>query len=198
MALQHILEAIAAEAEAEATAILRRVEVEAAEQRAAAEQQAAARRQQLLAAAEAQAAQERSRLLHRAHLDTIRRLVEVQEQAFLAALAAAKTELARLRRQPEYAAVFAALLREALAVSDELTVVRVDPRDAELAAALVGATHTIEPTLTTWGGVIALSRDGRVMVENTLESRLERALPDLRALLAPLLGVETTSAVPTR
>lgn len=192
MALQDILEAIAAEAEAEATAILRQVEAEAAEQRAAAEKQANARRQQLLAEAEAQAAQERSRLLHRARLDTIRRLVEVQEQAFLAALNIAKDELARIRCRPEYDAVFAALLREALAVSEELTVVRVDPRDGERAMALVGATHTVEPTLTTWGGVVALSRDGRVMVENTLESRLERALPDLRALLAPLLGVETT------
>jgi vacuolar-type H+-ATPase subunit E/Vma4 len=44
--------------------------------------------------------------------------------------------------------------------------------------------------LNCWGGLVAKSRDGRVVVINTLETRLDRATPYLRGYLAALFEKE--------
>jgi vacuolar-type H+-ATPase subunit E/Vma4 len=41
-------------------------------------------------------------------------------------------------------------------------------------------------------GVMVRTLDGRIVVDNTLSSRLLRARPDLHALLADLLGADQT------
>jgi vacuolar-type H+-ATPase subunit E/Vma4 len=48
--------------------------------------------------------------------------------------------------------------------------------------------------LTCWGGLIAKSEDGRVVAINTLEVRLERAMPFLRGYLAGLFEEERSDA----
>ena len=62
-----------------------------------------------------------------------------------------------------------------------------DARDAALLDPLLsalGRAVTLDPGRRCWGGVRATSADGRVAVDNTLESRLERAMPSLRLHLA--------------
>jgi vacuolar-type H+-ATPase subunit E/Vma4 len=49
--------------------------------------------------------------------------------------------------------------------------------------------------LNTWGGLIAASADGRVVVINTLEARLEQALPFLRRHLAAYFEEEKAAVV---
>ena len=48
--------------------------------------------------------------------------------------------------------------------------------------------HTVETSAEVSMGVVVHSQDGRIVIENTLHSRLERALPDLRAQIADLLS----------
>jgi vacuolar-type H+-ATPase subunit E/Vma4 len=54
----------------------------------------------------------------------------------------------------------------------------------------LGLTLPINYNLDCWGGLIAQSEDGRVVVINTLETRLERAIPYLRRYLAALYEEE--------
>jgi hypothetical protein len=64
-------------------------------------------------------------------------------------------------------------------------VLRVDPRDADLARD-VAAGLRIEPTLDTWGGVELAGDDGRTL-RNTLEERLANAELLVREHLAQRL-----------
>jgi V/A-type H+-transporting ATPase subunit E len=118
------------------------------------------------------------RRLASARLDAARTLREARETCFGEALGALRKHLAALRAEDRYPAVFAALLREALAALPTATRLRVDPRDERLAAAVAPAL-AIEPVLETWGGAVVCSDDGR-LAHNTIEERLANAEQTLR------------------
>jgi vacuolar-type H+-ATPase subunit E/Vma4 len=101
---------------------------------------------------------------------------------------AARARLGRLRDRPDYDEILRALLREALSVLPAADTVHVDPRDAARADAALhaGTRDTTRPPrvvadLATGGGV-AVSGGGR-RVDNTVETRLEAAWPQLRVAL---------------
>ncbi len=190
MALQHILEAIAADAESEAEALLAQAEQECAARVAEAQRRATERRQNIVADARIAAGHERARLLHRARLDNTRGLVAAQEDAFQSILRRAREQLGGLRQRSDYPALLAAWLDEALTAAHDAAVVSMHPDDEILVRDLLAARDRqvrLERTLATGGGVVVASQDGRVVVENTVEARLTRALPDLRSLLAAQL-----------
>jgi V/A-type H+-transporting ATPase subunit E len=145
------------------------------------------------ASALAPAARERSRLLQRARLEALRSIGSAREALVEAALDRVHGRLAALRSSPGYAAILARLAVEA---RDELAATlgegsvacfEVSRRDREI---LERSQKTLFPEIPVtvgldgWGGVTAKSQDGRVVVINTLESRLERATPTLRHMLA--------------
>jgi vacuolar-type H+-ATPase subunit E/Vma4 len=49
---------------------------------------------------------------------------------------------------------------------------------------------TLEPSLTTWGGVVVRTGDGAHRIDNTLEARLRAGREDLLLLAAEALGAE--------
>ena len=192
MSLQHILKAIADDAEQQVRAILEEAQTRRETRLSEARRQADALRAQILAKAEAEAEQERARLLHRARLARMRKLVAVQETAFQAALQQARALLAQTRARDDYPAIFAALLREALATHEPGAIIHVADEDLALARGVLaelGRDAPLAGGLTTWGGVEVHCPDDRIITLNTLESRLERAEPDLRPLLASLLKI---------
>jgi vacuolar-type H+-ATPase subunit E/Vma4 len=70
-------------------------------------------------------------------------------------------------------------------------VLEADPRDRIIVQRLLAELPPdlrMSYPLTCWGGVIARSADGRIVVTNTLETRLERAMPHLRRYLASQLA----------
>jgi len=76
---------------------------------------------------------------------------------------------------------------------EDLPALEVDPRDEVLLHHILddlGLDLSIMPTLRCWGGVVARSGDGRVVVTNTLEARLERATPFLCRDLAAFFEKE--------
>ncbi len=182
MALQDILAAIERDGEREVAATLAEAEREAASILARAREEASRRAAEVEGAAAAELEAEEERILREARLRATRLLREAREEVYRAALAEARRRLAGVRARPCYPAILRALLEEALAALPEAEVVVADARDAEAFAGAAGG-RSVRPALETWGGVEVATGDGR-LVRNTLEERLARAEPFLRALVA--------------
>lgn len=88
------------------------------------------------------------------------------------------------RGREGYAGCYRQLVAEALGeLGDDAAVLHTDPRDEELCRAVVaglGVSCEIVPGLRCAGGLNASARDGKVVVFNTLESRLEKARDRLK------------------
>jgi vacuolar-type H+-ATPase subunit E/Vma4 len=164
---------IGAAAEAEAGAAARRAEAEGAELEA-----------RLARARDGEVAREAARLGIEARKDAARALRRAREAACARAIAAARRLLAEARWRPAYRAIFRALALEAAAALPDASVMRVDPRDAAIAAAIapeVAPRARIDASLETAGGLELATDDGRE-ARNTLEERLLRAEPLLRRI----------------
>lgn len=122
---------------------------------------------------------ERHQRLYRAREEVKAGLARVREEYLQRALAAARESLAGQRDQVGYPDVLERLVREALeALGESGARVHVDPRDAACVRASLGHLPDrpeITPDLGTAGGVIVESADGRILVDNTFDSRLARA-----------------------
>lgn len=93
-----------------------------------------------------------------------------------------RARLASARSTAGYPDLFATLLSQARAALPAAEELRVDPRDAELAASLAAGLR-VDATLATAGGLELTGSDGRT-VRNTIEVRLANAEPDLRQQFA--------------
>ncbi|MFW6097060.1 MAG: V-type ATP synthase subunit E, partial [Chloroflexota bacterium] len=139
---------------------------------------------------------ERARILHRARLEALRTVGDARETAINAVLAQTRIMLSQIRSTPAYPSILRRLAEESLAELERsledpgAAHLEIDARDEALMAEIIkslGLQAPISCTLECWGGLVASSQDGRIVVINTLESRLDRALPFLRRDLAALL-----------
>jgi V/A-type H+/Na+-transporting ATPase subunit E len=189
MALDDLLHAIEVEADEDRRLADRERHTAAAAIVEAARQDAAALEAELGRAPEREALAdaERERALARLQAaDTVR---VAREEAFVALRSHIREELAALRGTDRYPAVFRALLGESRAALPEGRVLRVDRRDAELAASMAGDLQVVA-SLDTWGGVELAGDDGRT-IRNTLEERLTNADQMLRGRFAHWLSTGT-------
>lgn len=190
--------------------LLEAIEVEAYEELARREQEARAEAEQILARAGREAAAltasladaagsaagaEAESTLAVARLEALATLRESREAAFGEVLARVRETVAAARSRPDYSELMRALLAESRLALPAATVLRVDPRDASLAAELAG-TLRVEPVLETWGGLELASDDGRA-VRNTLERRLANADFLLRRRFAAAVNIQEREAVAT-
>ena len=190
MALTDLLHAIEADAEAELAAVRQAADEQAVAITAAATAEASELQRRLEAEARAEAQAQAGRRLAAARLAAARRLRAAREDAYRRLHKQLEDELAGARESGDYPHVLAALLDEALGALPDASRVRVDPRDAEPAAAHlahVAPAVALEPTLETWGGAEAVSDTGR-RVANTLERRLAEAEPRLRLAFSRALA----------
>ena len=134
-------------------------------------------------AAEGRAAAAHERAL--ARLDAATGIRSAREEAFVSLISGIRAELATVRETSAYPELFHALVAESRSALPAASVLRVDPRDADLAGGLAPGLR-VEPTLDCWGGVELAGDDGR-KVRNTLEERLANAEPVLRERLAQRL-----------
>ena len=166
--------------------------------------EAAAARADALAAALAPLAAEEAGRLQQARLEALHLVGQAREEGIEAVLNGARECLAALREQPSYPAVWRRLLHEALqALGQEANngqpLLAIDPRDEPLAReAVAGLERALQlaPTLQTWGGVVVTGHDRRVVVDNTLEARFDRAGPLLRRTIAARLEAAEAQAAP--
>jgi vacuolar-type H+-ATPase subunit E/Vma4 len=192
MGLQNILERIREAGAAQVQEIEQNARTRAREILAQAHTEAEEIESEARSRASAPANAERARIVHRAKADALHLLGEVREDLVDSAIARTRERLASLRSDPSYAEVLRSLTEQALAqlgASEGAHEARLqaDRRDRDLLQKILAGLQVDLPVsyeLNNWGGLIAMSKDGRVVVINTLEARLERALPFLRPHLA--------------
>lgn len=195
MSLQGILDAIhtsgekqareiEAGAQAQAQQVLERVRVEAERLR-----------EKSRLSASAPASEERLRILHQAKLEVLQVVNDAREELIDEVLRQARARLAGIRGDPGYPALLRRLTEEALAelrgsLKENAAIqLEADARDrASLQSILIelDSEPVIGYGLDCWGGVVCKSEDGRVVVVNTLEGRLDCAVPYLRRHLGTL------------
>ncbi len=196
MPLEHILRAMQAQAENEIEQITRAADEEAAQLIAEAEAEAikiCARHRDRV---EPMLVAEAASLQNTAKLGALRAIANAREQLLVSAFEQAGDCLGQLRERPQYAELFRALAREATeGLTGDLTA-RVDPRDVSMARAAFAELRVpveIEEHAMPLGGLEVMTRDGRVVMVNTLASRLDRARSRLRGPVAAILANETKS-----
>jgi len=195
MSLEAILAAIRASGERQVDENEQRAQDQAAAILADARQDAEALRREVRERVVAPAYRERARIIHRARMECLRKEGDAREAAIDTAFERASQCLAGLRGDPGYPAILRRLTEEALnelhGSLEDVSRARLqaDPRDEALLQSILCERDlrlSVDYRLNCWGGLIARSADGRVVVINTLESRLERAMPALRRYLATL------------
>ena len=150
------------------------------------------------ASASAPAVAERTRILHRARLESLRIVGDVRETLVDTAITRASERLTAIRADPCYMEVLRTLTKEALTelAADGDARLLADPRDEKMLTNILNELKLDLPVsyeLNCWGGLIAKSSDGRVVVINTFEARMERARTFLRHHLAALFEEEQMS-----
>jgi vacuolar-type H+-ATPase subunit E/Vma4 len=195
VSLEHILQAIAISGEADVAEIEARTCAEVKEILANAHQEAVRVKAKAFNKAVAPAAHERSRILHQAKLEALKATGGLRETLVDAALEGARNYLASFRAEADYREVLFRLTQEALAATrvssgENMTIcLEIDPRDRAMLEDILDEMKLnvlVLEVLESWGGLVTRSEDGRVVVINTLEARLERIIPDLRRHLPGL------------
>lgn len=150
---------------------------------------------------------ERARILHRARMEALQIFGTTREELVDRALDQIRGRLAAMRTDRLYPAVLHFLTSEALAELESseieigMAVLEADRRDRLAMESILremGQKIPVSYTLTCWGGVVARSEDSRVVVINTLETRLERAAPYLRRYLAACFENEASETEANR
>jgi len=189
MALKDLLTALEADAAADSERLRAEADAEASRIVEAARSEAQALEQDAARASEADLAREIERRRSEARLAATGRLREHHEACVASLRGALRQRLGEVRETAGYPAVLRALIEESLAALPAASLLRVDPRDAQLARGIVGELDVkleLEPVLETLGGVDVIAGDGRT-VRNTLEERLHNAESALRVLAGELL-----------
>jgi vacuolar-type H+-ATPase subunit E/Vma4 len=118
-------------------------------------------------------------------------VLRAKEEAIAAVFADAQAELARLVRDGQrYPAALRQFIAEALEGFPAGAIVSVNPADQPVAQAVAkerGWKVTLQGDPGVQGGVRVAAADGRLVVTNTLASRLDRARPMLAAEVARIL-----------
>ncbi len=175
MALEDIFKALDQQADNECEQILQEARDHAEVIAVDAEAQAEGIRTAHVADVEKVTRARASQNVNAARLDARKKVAAVKQQAVEHAFQRAGEKLRAVRGSDRYAAVFAALAKEALAGVDGEFAVEVDPADADLARstlAQMGANAAVVPDLSTTGGLVVDTAGGRIVRRNTLEDRL--------------------------
>lgn len=190
MPLEHIVRAMEAQAESEIAKIAQAAETESGQLIAEAEAAAQALRARHLARVRRTLNAESAELQNKAKLAALRARADAREQLLIEAFARAERSLAELRESKDYPALFRALAVEAIHASGLDRVAQVDPRDLALARAVfaeLGVPIEIETQAVPLGGLLVRTEDTRIVVNNTLAARLERARKPLRGPISRIL-----------
>jgi V/A-type H+/Na+-transporting ATPase subunit E len=200
MGLQAILEKIRAVGEAQVQTIEQSAQIQVNGILAQARAEARQIEEDACSEASAPAGGERARILHRARLEALRVVGDVREELVDTAITRARERLASIRGDHSYSEVLRTLTEEALTELNSgesgNAKLMADPRDKvslEIILDDLKLDLPVDYGLNCWGGLIAKSKDGRVVVINTFESRLEHAAAFLRSHLAAFFEEEQSA-----
>ncbi len=177
MALQDIFRALDEQADAECREVLGNAKAQAKVIVTEAKDEADRIRQRKVDAAESIVGARASHIVNAARLENKRDLSALKERAIDAAFDEARVVLAGLREKSGYEDLFRKLAEEALAGITEPVSVQVDPRDGQVAKKVlddVGVDYSLDPSIETAGGLVAVIGDGRIFRKNTFDDRLSK------------------------
>lgn len=144
-------------------------------------------------AASQPAYRERARIIHKARLEAIQIKGNAREAFVDVALERTRGRLMGIRTDQAYYDILRRLTQETIdgfkgSVGEEGQIIlMVDPRDQKVFDKVMLDLWIDWPVMydiNCWGGLVAKSADGQITIINTLEARLERAMPFLRRYLA--------------
>ncbi|MDD5748741.1 MAG: V-type ATP synthase subunit E [Actinomycetota bacterium] len=191
MPLEDILRALEERAEKKIEQVKSEAEQRAREIKAEAEKEVSHTRSIRLKKLEGAVRSEATALIYSAKLRAKNITIEAQNEIVEEAFRIVGERLSRVHSDASYSRVFESLLDEALEFTDSSeVVVACRDDDRELASSLLEkrsiSSGFAEP-LNTLGGLRVSSGDGSIPVDNTLESRLERAKEKMRLEVANAL-----------
>ena len=190
-----LLEKIRKEGEARVQAVLRRAEEEAQRLLQRAEEELARWREAALKRAQAEAETEKRLILSRARARAREVVLKAKGEAGERLFRALVEEARKLRERPEaYKAFLKRCLEEAEREIQGPLVLQIDPRDEALVAELLqGTPHKLGGRLKTLGGFVATNERGDLLVDDRLETRIQRLRERHRAELGQALFASPTA-----
>jgi vacuolar-type H+-ATPase subunit E/Vma4 len=136
---------------------------------------------------------ETAKMLTEARRKVERGISKVKETMIEDAFAGAASGLKTARKAGDYETVFAALAHDAIQKAEGHVVVHIDSRDQKLAETILkkaGFDYELRADLVTDGGLIISAEEGRVIIDNTFESRAARARVFMKSQVASRLFKE--------
>jgi len=192
MAYENLLKSVEESAQEKERELRERAQKQADGIRSAAKKQAEEIQERALREAENAALIERNKQLYLAKGGIKEQALTRREKVFEGAFAAAGQQLARLRQDEKYPAIFRRLVEETIGAMGETPfVVHVDRRDLDLCKhtlAALNVSREILPDLECMGGLVASSPDGLITFSNTIESRVERVREHRRLEIFAILS----------
>jgi vacuolar-type H+-ATPase subunit E/Vma4 len=191
MAIEDIFRALEEQADRECRDILDSAKATAKSVEAGAKTEAETIKADKIATADASVRTKASQLVNAAKLANMKDMAAAKDRGIARVYDSAREQLGALRGTPAYAALFKALMEEALSgVSSADVVVKVDPADEGLARTTLGElglSYEVDASLPTVGGLVVLTSGGRIRRRNTLEDRLGKVRTTRQAEVAEIL-----------
>lgn len=133
---------------------------------------------------------ETAKMLTEARRHVERSVSKTKEKIIEDVFTGAAADLKKTRGSKDYNAVFERLAHDALSRAEGHVVIHVDPRDKALAEAVIkksGAGYELKTDISNDGGLIISAEEGRVVIDNTVESRAARARVFMKSQVASRL-----------
>jgi vacuolar-type H+-ATPase subunit E/Vma4 len=199
-AQESIVAKILSDGEAQAKRVIDNAGRSVASEKRKAESEAARIRKDMLGKAEAKSRTLRQKVIATGHIEAKRMLLRAREDAITMVLKTIEQELAKIRENPaEYRRALANLAVEAVlavggaevtltvgtedqALADQAFLNEITERTRHDADGEITIVLLLDPALT-GGGCIAVSRQGRIVFDNSFARRLERMKPALRSVI---------------
>jgi V/A-type H+/Na+-transporting ATPase subunit E len=192
MAYENLLKSVEESAQEKERELRAQAQHQADKIRSAAKKQAQEIQEHTIQEAEHSVAIERNKQLYLAKGAVKEQALISREKVFEAAFEAAGQQLARLRQDETYPAVFRRLAEETTSAMGETPfVIHVDKRDLALCKKTLDAMKVsceILSDLESMGGLMASSLDGLATIANTFESRLARVREHKRLEIYKILS----------
>jgi len=191
MAFENLIEAVEVSAEETIRGIRQRAEREVAEAKKAAVEKSQAIKIAVIEDAKRRAAVERGKQIATARKEIRMSFAVEKDRVFQKAFQEAGRRLASARADGRYEKSYTGLLTEAMGdLEGEVVSMHIDKRDEALAGKALqplGKNCDVIADLDSVGGMNVATRDGRFIVYNTLESRLEKARKILKSEIYSIL-----------
>jgi vacuolar-type H+-ATPase subunit E/Vma4 len=179
MPYEDLISAVKASAQERIKELQERAQAEAQKIRKDAEERAQGTRSAYLEEAARGVKLEKGKLISKVGAEKRMALARLKDDLFQQVFARAAQEISSVRNHPAYRESFKGMVREAMEeLAREEVRIHIDPRDETLCREILKEMQRncdVVTDLTTLGGLNATTADGRLMVLNTLESRLQRA-----------------------